>query len=125
MKLLMPLSGRITSKFGDRIHPVTRKKTFHNGIDIAGPIGEPIYSPDVGIVTDVYTTEKGGLTLITQHGGVESRMCHLDKVHVKKGDQLARGQRIADCGNTGVGTGPHLHWGLKIKGNYVNPEDYI
>lgn len=127
-KLTKPLKGRISSKYGNRTHPVTgATKRFHNGIDIAGPIGAPIVSPADGEVVETYETEFGGLTLIINlDNGMQSRMCHLNKILVKKHQSVKEGQLIAECGNTGRSTGPHLHFGLKDeKRQYVNPELYL
>lgn len=121
-----PMAGRITSKYGYRTHPVTKERgVFHNGIDISAPTGTPIYAPEYGVVIDVLNTERGGLTLYIKHGDFETRYCHMSKINVVKGEVVMKGSKIAECGNTGVSSGPHLHFGVKLKGNYVDPEDYI
>lgn len=119
-----PIRGPVTSKFGTRVHPVTGKKDrFHNGIDIAAVVGTPVISPADGYVTDVYTHKYGGDTLIIKHvNGKESRMCHLDKIHVSIGQRVDEGEHIANSGNTGRSTGPHLHYGIRDKaGLYLDP----
>lgn len=126
IKLQRPIVGKITSKFGNRIHPVTKLKSFHNGIDFAGKIGEPVLAPDGGKVSGVYFTKNGGNTLIIELDcGLQSRMCHLNKVLVKVGQTVCRGELVAECGSTGIGTGPHLHFGIKKNGEYVDPELYL
>lgn len=126
IKLQRPIVGKITSKFGNRIHPVTKLKSFHNGIDFAGKIGDSIFSPDSGKVSEVYYTKNGGHTLIIELDcGLQSRMCHLNKILVKPMQVVERGEVIAECGNTGVGTGPHLHFGIKKNGEYADPEIYL
>jgi len=129
MKIQRPMQGRISSKFGDRIHPVTKAKSFHNGIDIAGPIGVPIVAPFDGVVAQSFNHNTGGLTLFIDHpthpDKLQTRYCHLDKIHVKVGDRVKQGQLIADNGNTGRSTGPHLHFGIVRKGIHVDPELFI
>lgn len=125
---IKPLSGRVSSKYGNRIHPVTKQPDrFHNGIDIAAPIGAKIVSPESGKVTGNYTTPFGGITLIIEHdNGFESRMCHLNEITVQVGERVKQGQHVAFSGNTGRSSGPHLHFGMRnAKKEYVNPEDYI
>jgi murein DD-endopeptidase MepM/ murein hydrolase activator NlpD len=125
--MIRPMAGAIRSKFGNRIHPVTKEAgRFHNGVDIAAPIGREIVSPADGLVLDVYTTEFGGKSLIVLHdNGLESRMCHLDDWRVLKGARVLQGQVIAINGNTGRSTGPHLHYGIRLAGNYIDPETII
>jgi murein DD-endopeptidase MepM/ murein hydrolase activator NlpD len=128
MEMIIPTPGRITSKYGKRIHPVTKvADRFHNGIDIAGPIGQKIVSPANGKVIQTYNHEFGGITLIILHdNGFESRMCHLNKVLVATGERVTQGQTIAEVGNTGRSTGPHLHYGIRnAKKEYVDPETVI
>lgn len=128
MDFIKPLSGRISSKYGNRVHPVTKELgRFHNGIDIAAPIGAKIVSPANGKVVGSYTTEFGGVTLVIEHdNGFESRMCHLKSVLVKMDEVVKQGQEVAISGNTGRSSGPHLHYGMRNeKKEYVNPEDYL
>jgi len=130
------ITGRITSPFGDRTHPVARLKTFHNGVDVSAPIGTPIYSPIDGYVMESYTHASGGETIIIGDGlFLRFGFAHLNKKLVKKGDIIAKGQQIAECGNTGVSTGAHLHFTAKtggkwtngqyVGGDFVNPESYL
>lgn len=128
MNFIKPISGRVTSKYGNRVHPVTKQADrFHNGIDIGAPIGAKIVSPADGKVTGVYETAFGGHTLIIEHdNGFESRMCHLNEILVLVGEKVKQGQHVAFSGNTGRSSGPHLHYGMRNeKKEYVNPEDYI
>lgn len=114
--LWIPVKGRITSKFGYRIHPITGVKgSYHNGTDIAAPTGTPIIAPMAGKVTSMYTHDKGGVTLIAHHiNGWRTGYAHLDRYAegLKRGDEFGQGDVIGYVGNTGASTGPHLHFTL-------------
>jgi murein DD-endopeptidase MepM/ murein hydrolase activator NlpD len=128
MNFIAPLKGKVISKFGNRIHPVTQlPDRFHNGVDVPAPIGTKIVSPADGKVSQIYNHEFGGITLIIIHdNGFESRMCHLNEIVVKEGEKVKQGQFVAFSGNTGRSTGPHLHYGMRNeKKEYVDPEKYI
>lgn len=114
--------GRITSKFGDRIHPVTKAKSFHNGIDIACAIGTLVFSPGDCIVAQVYTHDTGGKTIILREIATNDRygFCHLNEFHVKPGVIAKKGAIIAKSGNTGRSTGPHLHFSYGTGGYWKN-----
>ncbi len=122
------MPGRISSPYGNRTHPVTKLPgRFHNGVDVPAVTGTKVVAVADGKVIEIYETEKGGKTMIILHdNGFESRMCHLHKYLVKTGEVVKQGQSIAESGNTGASTGPHLHFGLRdSKKNYVNPADFI
>jgi murein DD-endopeptidase len=127
MSFINPLKGRISSPFGIRKHPVTGVAgKMHNGVDIPAPIGRHIVSPADGKVAAIFTHEFGGITLFINHAnGFQSRYAHLNKTLVKEGAEVKQGQVVAENGNTGRSTGPHLHFGLVLNGRHVNPEDYI
>lgn len=122
-----PVSGRITSKFGNRTHPVTGVAgKFHNGVDIAVPVGTPVLSPADGKVVSVYTNSSGGIQLIVQHNnGFRTGYAHLNEVIAKAEQTVAKGEVIAKSGNTGASTGPHLHLTLRKNGELVDPEEYF
>lgn len=123
IKMKYPVSGRITSKFGDRTHPITKQKSFHNGIDIAVPSGTDVISPEAGKVISVYSNSTGGNQLIIEHSnGFRTGYAHLQKSLVKVGDSVSKGQVVAKSGNTGASTGAHLHLTLRKAGALVNPE---
>jgi len=125
-KFLTPLRGRITSKFGERISPTTGLLVFHNGVDIAAPIGSPIMAPDSGVIAQVYTTAAGGLQMTIDHpGGYRSGYAHLSKVYFGPGVSVPQGKLIAESGGSGAVTGPHLHFTWKKDGEYVDPENYF
>lgn len=122
-----PIIGVITSKFGYRIHPVTKQSTYHNGIDIAAPVGTKIYAPASGKVENLYSNAAGGLQLIIKHdNGFKTGYAHLSKILYPIGTKVRKGQIIALTGNTGATTGPHLHFTLTNElGEKVDPEKYI
>jgi murein DD-endopeptidase MepM/ murein hydrolase activator NlpD len=113
-KMKYPVSGKITSNFGNRIHPITGNVNFHNGIDIAVPIGTKVYAPASGRIVKIMTNDVGGKQLIVQHdNGYSTGYAHLEK-----NDDV-----IALSGNTGQSTGAHLHLTLRDKsGQFINPK---
>jgi murein DD-endopeptidase len=125
--MLFPIKNKITSQFGNRINPITRQYKFHNGIDISGKVGEKIKSPADGKVLNVYINDIGGKQLIIKHeNGFTTGYAHLNRIYVNVGDHINRGQFIAEVGNTGMVTGPHLHFTLKDNsGRFLNPLSFI
>lgn len=122
----MPVSGRISSTFGTRFHPVDHKVKFHSGIDIAVPRGTPVGAAAEGEV--VFAGQRGGygnLVVIRHPDGRESRYGHLDKIFVSVGEQVTSGQDIAASGSTGKSTGPHLHFEIRENGQAVNPNNFL
>ena len=124
---IYPTNGRLTSPFGYRIDPFTGKRKFHYGIDLAAPIGTPVYAPADGTVSLIRRNMRGyGLELEIKHGfGISTRYGHLSAILVKLGQKVKRGQMIARIGNTGRSTGPHLHYEVRVLGKPVNPINYI
>lgn len=123
-----PLVGRprITSPFGERIHPITKKRQTHKGIDFAVPSGTDVFSPAMGTVVDVWTDNTCGVALKIKHdNGYETVYCHLSRQLVQRGENVGAGCRIALSGNTGRSTGPHLHYGVKKDGTYIDPAKLI
>lgn len=121
-----PVKGRITSKFGDRQHPVTKENSFHNGIDIAAPLYTQVIAPADGKVINIYENAQGGKQLILEHAdGMRTGYAHLSSYKVVRGQNIKVGQIVALTGNTGQSTGPHLHLTLTVKGKKVNPEKYF
>ena len=119
-----PVKGKITSKFGIRTAPTAGASTNHNGVDVGVPVGTSVVAPWDGAVADTYTNDKGGLQLILKHSnGYRTGYAHLSEVSVKKGESVKAGQQVCLSGNTGITSGPHLHFTLTDpKGNKVNPE---
>lgn len=114
---------RVSSAFNrNRLHPITGRRTPHNGVDLATPTGTPIVSTGDGTVRRIGNHPYAGKYIDIDHGGAHAtRYLHLHKILVKKGAQVERGQKIALSGNTGRSTGPHLHFELHINGRPVDP----
>lgn len=113
--------GVITSKFGNRIHPVTgQPSSFHNGVDIACPRNTPVYSPVRAKIEKVYMHELGGLTVVLRDLRNNDRyaFCHLNETCYNAGQTVAQGIQIAKSGNTGRSTGPHLHFSYASGGTW-------
>jgi murein DD-endopeptidase MepM/ murein hydrolase activator NlpD len=126
-QFLKPVSGRITSPFGFRTHPITGKKSFHNGVDIACYLGTPVFAPATGKVTEKWVHPSGGnsVAFVSLIDGIRFGFAHLDRVVVKIGDQITKGDIIAYSGNSGKSTGPHLHFTTKKNGNWIDPQTLI
>ncbi len=120
---IRPLTGgRITSNFGYRKAPTAGASTNHKGVDIATPTGTSIVASCGGTVTKAgWASGYGYVVYISHDGGVETRYAHLSKVLVSVGDKVKQGEKIALSGNTGVSTGPHLHFEMRVYGTPVDP----
>lgn len=118
--------GRFTSGFGYRIHPVTGRREFHYGIDIAGPQGTPIKAFANGTVTRAqFSGGFGNMIEINHGGGLTTVYAHLSRINVQRGDRVSVGQQIGLMGSTGVSTGSHLHFEVRRWGTPVNPLNYL
>jgi murein DD-endopeptidase MepM/ murein hydrolase activator NlpD len=123
---ILPSNGWITSYFGHRLSPYAGKIKMHEGLDVGAPFGTPIVAPADGIVT--FSGLKAGFGLFIQidHGyGIETLYAHSQKLIVKKGDRVSRGDLIAKVGSTGYSTGPHLHYEVRVNGIAVDPLYYV
>lgn len=123
-----PLVGTptITSKYGARTHPVTGNLSKHEGVDFSAVIGTDVFTPANGTVAAVWSDSTCGNGLRISHAnGYETVYCHLNKVVVNKGDKVEAGCKVAETGNTGRTTGPHLHYGIKAGGDYIDPMNWI
>ncbi|MFQ5949815.1 MAG: M23 family metallopeptidase [Nitrospiria bacterium] len=123
---IWPTAGWVSSRFGKRISPFTGRPQKHKGIDIAARPGTPIIAPAAGIVT--YSRFNGGFGkyLKLNHGyGIITHYGHLSKASVKVGQKVKRGEVIGYVGNTGLSTGPHLHYEVYVNAVPVNPMKYI
>lgn len=118
--------GRFTSGFGYRIHPVTGRREFHFGIDIAGPQGTAVNAYANGTVTRAqFLGGFGNVIEINHGGGLRTLYAHLSRISVRVGDQVTVGQQIGSMGSTGVSTGSHLHFEVIRNGSRVNPIGYL
>ncbi len=117
----------ITSGYGYRIHPITKKRKFHRGIDFRAKRKTPVYSTADGIVTYVQSRNTGsfGRVIKIQHNfGFETTYAHLNKTLVKMGDIVKKNQKIALSGNSGRSSAPHLHYEIKYGGKVLNPRTF-
>jgi murein DD-endopeptidase MepM/ murein hydrolase activator NlpD len=124
--MIWPVNGRITSNFGWRTHPIKKTRLFHNGLDIAVPSGTPVKAAAGGEIVHSGWMNGFGYTVIIDHGrGVETLYAHNSKVSVSKGSMVNKGQQVALSGNTGLSTGPHLHFGVLQNEKPLNPKNYL
>ena len=125
-KILWPVkSGKITSKFGNRNHPVLKSVKFHRGVDIAVSLGTPVYAGIRGIVTFAGKRGNyGNLEKIEGSDGIKVRYAHLSKIDVVAGQRVSDGEKVAETGNTGMSTGPHLHYEIIVNESPVNPLNF-
>jgi len=123
---IRPTRGWNTSTFGYRTSPFTGRREFHKGLDIASRISTPIIAPADGLVKFVGNRGLLGKVMIIDHGhGLITRFGHLNKALKQRGEAVKRGDIIAEMGNTGRSTGPHLHYEVHLNGIPVNPTKYI
>ena len=121
-----PSSGRITSGFGGRTSPTEGASSNHQGIDIGASSGSDIIAAADGTVTiSTYSYSAGNYIMINHGGGVSTVYMHCSKLLVSAGETVKKGQVIAKVGSTGYSTGPHLHFGVRLNGSYVNPSKYV
>lgn len=121
-----PSSSRITSGFGGRSSPTEGASSNHQGIDIGASTGANIVAAASGtVVIATYSYSAGNYIMINHGGGVYTVYMHCSKLLVSEGAQVKQGQTIAKVGSTGYSTGPHLHFGIRSGGQYVNPSKYV
>jgi murein DD-endopeptidase MepM/ murein hydrolase activator NlpD len=123
---ILPTRGWITSFYGRRVSPYSGQMKMHEGIDIGAKIGTPVQAPADGVV--IFTGRKPGFGILVQidHGyGIETIFAHASSANVQKGQLVKRGDLIAHVGNTGMSTGPHLHYEIRVNGTPVDPLYYI
>ena len=117
-----PVSGLVTSRFGWRSHPVSGQDDFHTGVDIAAAQGTPILAALPGVVEQTGYSESYGNFVVLRHSdNLRTTYNHCSEILAKEGEQLARGDRIALVGSTGISTGPHLHFEVEVKGLKADP----
>ncbi len=123
---IWPAHGWVTSDFGFRTNPFTGLTQMHEGIDISNQTGTAVVAPAHGFVSDIGNDWIHGKFIILSHGfGMTTRYSHLNKVWVKPGQRVKRGDKIGEIGTTGKATGPHLHYEVRLNGIPVNPMRYI
>ena len=121
-----PASGRITSAFGGRSSPTEGASSNHQGIDIGAPTGSSILAAASGsVVIATYSASAGNYVMINHGGGVYTVYMHMNSIGVSVGQSVSQGQQIGTVGSTGYSTGPHLHFGIRSNGTYVNPTAYV
>ncbi|HKR93006.1 M23 family metallopeptidase [Novosphingobium sp.] len=116
----------MTSGFGMREHPVLGGMRQHKGIDLAAPVGTPVYAPADGVVSRASWFSSYGLFISLEHGGeMQTRYGHLSRLNVAEGQTVHKGDLIGFVGTTGRSTGPHLHYEVRVDGVAVNPIPYL
>jgi len=122
----VPGSQRITSSYGWRIHPVYKTRKFHSGIDVGAGYGLDIVAAADGTVTLATTNGGYGKCVIINHGsGISTLYGHCSSMLVSVGTKVTKGQVIAKVGSTGVSTGPHLHFEVRVNGSTTDPLGYM
>lgn len=128
-KFLWPVKGaRLTSPYGMRYHPVRKENRMHTGIDLAAPIGTPIRAAATGSVIEARPAAGYGYIIVIDHGsGLSTLYAHMypQGVKVRVGQQVSKGDVIAEVGNNGWSTGPHLHLEVLKNGNHTDPMPYF
>ncbi|MEA2077927.1 MAG: M23 family metallopeptidase [Candidatus Marinimicrobia bacterium] len=127
---ITPLDAKsyyISSNYGYRTDPITQKRKFHSGIDLAANRGTSIYASGKGkVVFAAYSYGGYGNVVKVDHGeGIVSIYAHMNRIKVKKGDIIERGSLIGEVGSTGRSTGPHLHYEIQKDGKAINPVKYM
>ncbi|MBC8063439.1 MAG: M23 family metallopeptidase, partial [Chlorobia bacterium] len=121
-----PCGGRVTSSFGMRFHPILKRSRLHAGVDFGAPSGSPISAANSGTVIAAQKMRGYGNVVIIDHGGgISTTYGHCSRIFVSRGQSVKRSQRIASVGATGLATGPHLHFEVRINGKPVNPMRYL
>jgi len=124
---IMPTQGWLASAFARmRVHPILHRTRAHEGIDVVAPAGTPIEAPAAGKVVFAGWDAGYGNMVTVDHGfGITTRFAHASRLLVKVGQTVKRGDRIGLVGNTGLSTGPHLHYEVHVNGRPVDPRKYI
>ncbi|HWA17059.1 MAG TPA: M23 family metallopeptidase [Gemmatimonadales bacterium] len=127
MPSIMPTAGWLTSAFTSmRDHPILHVSRPHEGIDVSAPMGSPIQSPAAGRVVKAGWEAGYGNVIVIDHGyGLTTKFAHASKVEGRVGQNVKRGEVIAYVGNTGLATGPHLHYEVRVNGKPVDPLRYV
>lgn len=127
-EMMWPVPGHysISSLFGNRLHPISKEYKMHTGIDVEAPRKTPIVAAQTGTVVFANWFAGYGKAIIIDHGGGYTTLyAHLDVIDVEVGKVYKKGETIALSGNTGYSTGPHLHFEVRMNGDYVDPLTYV
>lgn len=120
------VSGTLSSGYGNRIDPISGRRAFHDGIDIAASYGTPVYAyADGTVIAAGWNNTRGYYVTISHANGIQTNYLHLSKYLVKKGQKVSVGTNIGQVGSTGYSTGNHLHFSVQKNGVTVNPWDYL
>lgn len=112
----------LTSGFGMRTHPLLDMRRMHAGVDLAAPMGSPIVAPSDGVVRFANWRGGYGMFIDVDHGGgIETRYGHMSRLNVTAGQRVRAGDVLGFVGSTGLSTGPHLHYEVRVNGQPVNP----
>lgn len=123
MTVLRPVNGEISSSFGDRVDPITKKDGVHTGTDYAVAVGTQVKSAITGTVTEVKKNNASfGNFVRVKNSDIVTTYAHCSTIKVKEGDKVKQGDVIALSGNTGKTSGPHLHFEVSKDGRLINPE---
>jgi murein DD-endopeptidase MepM/ murein hydrolase activator NlpD len=126
LAFILPVKGRLASRFGLRRFFNEEPRAPHAGLDMAVALGTPVKASAHGTVLAVDDYFFNGRTVFVDHGnGLITMYCHLERIDVKAGDTVRKGQQIGLSGMTGRATGPHLHWSVMLNGAMVDPELFI
>lgn len=121
-----PVSGHLSSVYGNRLHPVHQEPRFHTGVDISVPPGSKVAATADGIVSFAGWTENSGIVVVVEHGrGFSTAYAHNQKASVRVGQRVVRGEPIALSGSTGISTGPHVHYEIWKNGRHTNPAGFL
>ena len=124
--IILPSSAPITSGWGRRWHPILKTMRMHYGADFDGERGSPVWAAHQGVVETATYMKDFGRVIVLDHGnGFSTLYAHLNKIRVKYGDVVRQGQRIGDIGSTGMSTGPHLHFEIRVNNVLRNPKKYL
>lgn len=123
---ILPVEGWVTSEFGMRVHPLSRRYRMHYGLDIASPHGTPVKTPADGVVVFAGASGGYGRAVVIDHGyGVSSLMAHASRIDVELGQKVSRGDVVAAVGSTGAASGAHLHYEIRVDGIPSDPMAFL
>jgi murein DD-endopeptidase MepM/ murein hydrolase activator NlpD len=124
---IMPVAGPLSSQFAlRRYHPILQVFRPHSGVDVSARMGAPIVAAAAGTVMEVVREQGYGLLVRVDHGrSIETIYAHLSRALVRPGEHVSRGQIIANVGSSGLTTGPHLHFEIRVAGKAVDPREFL